>query len=87
LGGSADELFSACHGEKRSDEAIQPFDSAQGREPVERLDCRGRLRLPRNDKPGRSSAAQRRIHVKIRTAETLLTSCWILRCAQNDKPV
>jgi hypothetical protein len=33
----------------RDDEVIQPFDSAQGREPVERLDRHGALRAPRDD--------------------------------------
>src|SRR3954469_24463213 len=56
------------------------------------LDCRGRLRLPRNDKPG-SSAAERRIQPEIRCGcseakipldvEPALRAR--LRCAQNDK--
>ena len=43
----ADELPFACYCEERSDKEIQ-------------LDCRGRLRLPRNDKPRSSLAAQRK---------------------------
>jgi len=46
-------LFIVIASLAQRDAAIQPFDFAQGREPVERLDHHGALRAPRDDKVGK----------------------------------
>jgi hypothetical protein len=49
------------HCEARRAEAIPPFDSAQDREPVERLDRHGALRAPRDDRKGNGYGSIKRL--------------------------
>ena len=71
---SGDKRFSACHCEEHGNEAIQ----------LElQMDCRGRLRLPRNDKTVGSSAVRRTIQPR----ERVRTTYWILPFVQNDSGV